>query len=189
MEFAFLPRRFAFDRRGATAVEFAIVAPLLFTLLLGIVEMGLCFTADMVLQNATKMAARTGRTGYVDDASTRDATVRKVVREQANVLLDDTKLSFNSKAYGSPDKIGAPEPFVDANSNGKRDDGESYTDVNGNGKWDKDSGVDGYGGASQIVVYTVSYPWSFFTPLIGELISSNGTLTLSATAVVQNEPY
>lgn len=185
----FLLRRFASSCKGATAVEFAFVAPLLFVLLFGLVEMGLCFAADIILQNATMMAARTGRTGYVDNSSTRDETVRKVVKEQASVLLDYTKLEFSSKAYSGLDKIGTPEPFIDANGNGQRDDGESYTDVNGNGKWDKDSGVDGYGGASQIVVYTVSYPWSFFTPLIGNLVSSDGNLLLSATAIVQNEPY
>lgn len=171
------------------ALEFAFVAPALFMLVLGIVEVGICFTANMVLRNATVMAARTGRTGYVDDASTRDATVRKVVTDQAAVILDPNLLSFSSKAYSAFDQINSPEPFVDANGNGKRDPGETYTDVNGNGVYDTDRGVDGYGGASQIVVYTVSYPWTFFTPLVGHLFSSNGTLTLTATAVIQNEPY
>jgi hypothetical protein len=189
MNFRCLRQNFESDQKAATAVEFALVGPVLFLLIFGIVEFGLCFTANIVLQNAIKTAARTGRTGYVDDASTRDATVRRIVKEQASVLLDYTKIAFTSKAYGGLSGVGTPEPFIDANGNGKRDDGETYTDVNGNGTWDEDSGVDGYGGASQIVVYTASYPWAFFTPLIGKLVSTDGTLTLTATAVIQNEPY
>jgi Flp pilus assembly protein TadG len=46
------------DRRGAAAIEFAIVGPLLFTLLLAIVEMGRMFYVRESLQYATEQAAR-----------------------------------------------------------------------------------------------------------------------------------
>lgn len=46
------------DQRGAAAIEFAIVGPLLFTLLLGIVEMGRMFYVRESLEYATEQAAR-----------------------------------------------------------------------------------------------------------------------------------
>ena len=46
------------DRRGAAAIEFAIVGPLLFTLLLGIVEMGRMFYVRESLEYAIEQAAR-----------------------------------------------------------------------------------------------------------------------------------
>jgi Flp pilus assembly protein TadG len=46
------------DRRGASAVEFAITAPLFFALLFGIVEAGLILWTQLGLQHATEMAAR-----------------------------------------------------------------------------------------------------------------------------------
>jgi hypothetical protein len=176
--------------RGTTAVEFAMIAPVLLLTLMGIIEFGFMWTADIVLKDATQDAARTGRTGFVSENATQDATVRAIVRSRASVILDADKISIKSLSYSGFDTLKKPEPFVDANGNGVRDDGENFTDVNGNGIWDEDQGLSGYGGTSEVVLYTVSYPWSFFTPLIGDVVeATNGVVTLTATAVVQNEPY
>jgi hypothetical protein len=177
------------DTRGATAIEFAMIAPILFILTLGTIELGICFAADILLRNATYTAARVGRTGYVAENTTRDDMLRKLIADQSSVLMDASRLNISSKVYGGFGQIHQPEPFIDANNNGRRDNGESYTDINGNGQYDTDRGADGLGGSSQIVIYTVTYPWTFFTPLIGHLLSSTGTIDLTATAVIQNEPY
>lgn len=58
------------DNRGAAAIEFAIVGPLLFTLLLGIVEMGRMFYVRESLEYATEQAARYY---MVNPAATQDA--------------------------------------------------------------------------------------------------------------------
>ena len=46
------------DRGGVAAIEFVIVAPLLFTLLLGIVDVGRMFYVRQTLEYATEQAAR-----------------------------------------------------------------------------------------------------------------------------------
>lgn len=46
------------DRCGGAAVEFAILAPVLFTMLLGIIEMGRMFYVRQALEYATEQAAR-----------------------------------------------------------------------------------------------------------------------------------
>jgi Flp pilus assembly protein TadG len=46
------------DGRGGAAVEFAILAPVLFTILLGIIEMGRMFYVRQALEYATEQAAR-----------------------------------------------------------------------------------------------------------------------------------
>lgn len=46
------------DQRGGAVLEFAILAPLLFTLLLGIFEMGRMFYVRQALEYATEEAAR-----------------------------------------------------------------------------------------------------------------------------------
>lgn len=167
-----------------------MIAPVLLLTLMGIIEFGFMWTADIVLKDATQDAARTGRTGFVSENATQDATVRAIVRSRASVIMDADKISIKSLSYSGFDTLKKPEPFVDANGTGVRDDGENFTDVNGNGIWDEDQGLSGYGGTSEVVLYTVSYPWSFFTPLIGDVVeATNGVVTLTATAVVQNEPY
>lgn len=177
------------DASGATAIEFAMLAPVVILLLMGIIEFGLIYTADIVLKNATYDAARTGRTGFVEDKSTQDKTVLDIVRHEVSSMMDPNKLAIDSKAYAGFDNLNKPEPFIDANKNGRRDNGENYTDVNGNGKYDLDQGRDGFGGANEVVLYTVSYPWKLLTPFVSEIIGDNGFITLTATAVVQNEPY
>ena len=114
--------------------------------------------------------------------------------ERASLFLDTDyvsidALSVTTKTYADLDDIGEPEPFVDANGNGIRDDGENFTDINGNGVWDEDRAGTGYGGAGQIVVYTVTYPWPLFTPLVSHFIGTDGIYTLSSRAVVKNEPF
>ncbi|GAA1889756.1 hypothetical protein GCM10009715_39470 [Paeniglutamicibacter psychrophenolicus] len=46
------------DQRGASAVEFAIVLPLLLTLLLGIIEFGFLFNQQISLTQAAREGAR-----------------------------------------------------------------------------------------------------------------------------------
>ncbi|MCS4089673.1 TadE/TadG family type IV pilus assembly protein [Rhizobium sp. BK176] len=177
------------SEEGATAVEFAMVAPVLIFLTFAIIEMGLAFGADIVLKEATYDAARLGRTGFVAEKSTQDAMVKERVKSMAGVIMDTDKIVISSLSYKSFDTLKKPEPFVDKNGNGVRDDGENFTDVNGNGKWDADQGASGYGGTAQVVRYTVTYPWTFHTPVIKNIVGNDGTIELSATAVVQNEPY
>ena len=52
--------------RGAVAVEFAFVLPVLLLLMLGIMEAGRAFNAWMILTNATREAARYGITASED---------------------------------------------------------------------------------------------------------------------------
>lgn len=54
-------------RRGAAAVEFAVVAPLFFLLLGGIIEFGQAFRIEHMLSSATRRAARAA---IVDGATT-----------------------------------------------------------------------------------------------------------------------
>lgn len=59
------------DRRGVTAIEYAIVLPLFLMLVFGIIESGRLMWYQVSLQRATAMAARCGAlatTGCVTDA-------------------------------------------------------------------------------------------------------------------------
>ncbi len=50
-------------------------------------------------------------------------------------------------------------------------------------------GATGAGDSDDVVVYTVSYPWRLFTPLIGSFFGNDGIVTLTARSVVKNEPF
>lgn len=56
----FLKHRLIRDEQGATLVEFAIVATLLFMLMFGIIEFGLAFRDRLTVSNAAQDAVRVG---------------------------------------------------------------------------------------------------------------------------------
>lgn len=180
---------FSRDCTGATAVEFALIAPAMLWLVMGIIEVSLVLFAQTVLESAAFNASRTGRTGYVITDSTREQTIRAVLEKRASHLMDAQKLTVESSVYARFDQIGQPEPFTDANGNGIRDEGENFTDINGNGQYDEDMGVAGLGSAGEIVVYTLHYPWPITTPMIANLLGTGNHFDLTARAIVQNEPY
>lgn len=176
-------------QRGATAVEFAMIAPFYFLLIIGIMETAMVMFAQHVLECAAANASRTGKTGYVGAAQTQADTIKTTVNNLASFLMDSGKITITAMSYKSMSAIGSGEPFVDANGNGKWDTGENYTDSNGNGKYDTDVGAAGYGASGDIVVYTISYPWPIMTPAMTPFLGKDGILTLQSRVVVKNEPY
>jgi Flp pilus assembly protein TadG len=66
------------DRRGGAAIEFAILAPVLFAILLGLVEMGRMFYVRQTLEYATEQAARY----YMLNATSASSTVTTYLQGQ-----------------------------------------------------------------------------------------------------------
>jgi hypothetical protein len=182
-------RRFARAREGVSAIEFAVIAPVFLLLLFGITEFGLIMLVNNIMENATSISSRLGKTGYSEAGLSREQTIRQSVLARAGNLINPAHLVIESKYYAQFDQIGDAEPWNDSNHNGIADPGE-YTDINGNGMYDSDMGLAGYGNAEDIVVYTVRYPWNIMTPIMRELIGdAQGQYPITTHAVVKNEPY
>lgn len=181
--------RIARDARGVSSIEFAILAPTLLLLVFGILEFSAIMLVSNIMESATSITSRLGKTGYTTAGSSREETILASVSTQTQGLIDTGQLSVSSKYYSQFDQIGDAEPWTDSDSDGVKDPGE-WTDVNGNGQWDADMGLAGYGGAGAVVVYTVSYPWPVMTPLLSNIIGNEaGNYIITARAVVKNEPY
>lgn len=180
--------RFKRNADGVTAVEFGLIAPVLVFMVMGVAEFGLMMTGQAVLDNAAFVASRTGKTGYAEKDSTQTKTIATAIQKAASSFLDPAKIVVTSVAYADYDSM-KPEPFTDTNNNGVRDASESYTDVNKNGVYDKNDGTSGYGATGQVVLYTATYNWALFTPLLNKFIGTNGVVPLKARVVVKNEPY
>ncbi|WP_164879519.1 TadE/TadG family type IV pilus assembly protein [Afifella aestuarii] len=169
------------DEDGATAVEFALIAPVLIFLMMGIVELGLYLSAESVLEHASYTATRLGRTGYndKDNKLTREQTIRAELDGYSRVLVDPAKIKITSQTFSNFEDLGQyPDGFIDANGNGVYDEGEYRVSK------------PGYGDGRDVVVYTITYPWKFFTPMIGKILGgSDNTLDITVHAVVKNEPF
>ena len=175
------------NNEGVTAVEFALIAPVLLLMVMGTTEVGLMMFAQNVMEGSAFSGSRTGKTGYVADGLTQEETIVQTINERAGVLMDTDNISVTSLTYSEFGDVGQPEPFVDTNGNGVRDYGENYTDVNGDGEYSDDMGIAGFGTGQEITMYTITYDWPIFSPLLQPIMGE--TKTLTAVTVVKNEPY
>lgn len=177
--------RLARARDGMAIVEFALVSPVLLMLIMGFGDLLYQGYIQSVLNAAVQKAARdSGLEGGDANATAIDNRVRALVR---TVVANATIPTPTRKSYDSFSEV-APEPFTDTNGNGIRDAGECFTDVNRNGVWDADPGTSGQGGASAVVLYTVTVTYPRLFPVAG-LIGLPNTQTISATTLLRNQPY
>lgn len=175
--------------RGATAVEFALLAPVCMLLVCIFIDLCMVMFISNVMEGGLREASRYAITGSVEPGKTREDKIKEVIISHSYGLIDPLKIVITYKVYGSLQSIGQAEPYVDKNKNGQYDAGEVYTDVNANGAWDSDQGKVGVGGPGDIVAYTVTYDWTLWTPMAAEVIGNGGVMTMSATVAVRNEPY
>jgi hypothetical protein len=177
------------SRRGSTALEFALVAPLLILLCIATVEFGYVLTVQNLMDLAARKASRTGITGTTpSNGQTREEMLRALVVDTGLGLIDPARLTIGITAYERFDSIGQPEPCMDLNGNRVCDPTEPFTDVNGNGRWGTDQGKASAGTGGQVVIYTLTYTNVPLTGMVAALVSQS-PLTYSTRVVVRNEPF
>lgn len=101
------PRRNAaalIGEKGAVAVEFALIAPILLTLVLGIFEFGRAFNIQVSLSEAAREAARHAAIHYADagytDGDAQNAGV--VAAPSVGLAPEDVDLAFSDGGACSP---------------------------------------------------------------------------------------
>lgn len=87
------------QRKGMAIVEFAIIAPLLITILLGIVDASIFLYNQHVITNASREAARLAIVKYPDGTTTPDADINSMIENYTNNFL----ISFGPIAVTPPD--------------------------------------------------------------------------------------
>lgn len=175
------------DRRGATIIEFAIVAPTLVAMLLFIFDTGFYLYASAILGGEVNAAGRNS-TLETATADSRLAMDNKV-KEQVNRLLISGDIQFQRTAYKSYDRVQSKEEqYNDLNNNGICDNGESFDDANRNGVRDMDSGISGGGAARDVVVYTATLTYTRMFPVSG-VFGWDQQATITSSTLLRNQPY
>jgi len=173
------------DERGATLVEFGLVAGPFLLMLLGIMDLGYRGYVDTVSKSVLHKVAR--------DASTGEMTTAQI-EQQVNDGLDDLVLNsavikISTESYFDFTNIGKPEKLtVDNNGNGEVDPGDCFIDNNGNDIFDTDYGIAGTGGPDDIVSYKIEIVSPRLFPL-ASMIGLNDVMTISNSTAVRNQPY
>jgi len=174
------PRRLG--ERGTTAVEFAMLAPLMLILSLGVIEVGIQGAVSVALNLGARNASRLGTTGTIgatgvngaiaSDAARLDA-VRSKVLEPTGSFLVDGNLTVTQTAFG------------------KVADLPSTAYPNGQ------NGVTGPGAAGRFVQYTFTYAQrtfsgdltAFLTAYFGNASAIPKAFVHKSTILVTNEPF
>jgi Flp pilus assembly protein TadG len=180
-----LANRLIHDQRGATMVEFAMVAPVLLMTMLGIFDMGHNIYTAILLEGSIQEAARDSS---IEGAAGRESAIDAAVTTAVLRIAPKARLSFSRKAYTNFTDVGEPEDYTDVDRNGMCDNGDPFEDANGNERWDADRAIVGFGGARDAVLYTVSvrYPRAF---PIGNMIGLDPEVSSQATTVLRNQPF
>lgn len=180
-------RRLRSDRKGATIVEFAFVAPTLVAILLFIFDTGFYLYASAVLGGEVHAVGRNSTLETATDANR--TTMDQQVEDQLQRLLPEAEVAFERTAYKSYGRAQAKEEkYNDLNNNSICDNNETYDDANRNGVRDADSGVDGGGAARDVVVYTATLTYTRMFP-VAQLFGWNQEATISSSTLLRNQPF
>jgi len=167
--------RFKRNKSGASALEFALVAGPLILLLLAIIQVGIVFFSNFVLEGAVDRGARLIRTGQAQTGKFNAGEFKKEVCKYLSAPLSCTKLKLDVRSYSS---------FGGA--------GQNLTNPIGpDGNLKSDFSYDP-GAGEDVVVVRAFYPLDVGSVLPTEINLSNmnnGERLLIATAAFRNEPF
>ncbi|MDF2495130.1 TadE/TadG family type IV pilus assembly protein [Sphingomonas sp.] len=176
--------RFQQDRRGATVVEFAIIIPVLCTLLAGGLELAYRAYFTAIIQGALLEASRRATVG---DRS--ESQIDQIVKDRVAMLsnpayVKDIKKErfFNFSNVGKPEKITS-----DIDPIGVYNKGDCYEDANNNGVYDTNFDT-GLGTADDIVRYTVTVEYPNIMP-VNAMVGLGAKQTITSSTVLRNQPF
>ncbi|MEC8715717.1 MAG: TadE/TadG family type IV pilus assembly protein [Pseudomonadota bacterium] len=189
-------RRLGRDQRGATIVEFAVIAMPMCVLLMGGLELGYNSYVRSTLQGALHDAARVAAVEnpiLVTEGDTVEEQVANMIKDTVAHVAPNAVVDVDQKSYFEFSSIGEPEKLMtDNNGNGKYDasDEDCFEDANGNGTFDPDSGKSGTnGGADDVVLYTAKVSAPRILPLDRLVPGVSEKVEYTLRAAVRNQPY
>lgn len=174
-------RRFALCKKGATAIEFALVAAPFLALLVALFETALVFFASRVLDEVTEEASRYILTGQAQTANMTQAGFQNYLCTSTSTaalvsaLFNCNNLMVNVESYANFSSANTSTPTLTYNPNGTVSNTWTYSP----------------GNPGSIVVVQVMYQWPIVLgPLAFNLSNlTNGDRLLISTAVFKTEPY
>ena len=166
-------RRFRDAEQGATAVEFALIAPAFIASLFAIIQTTLFLFAQQTLQTAAVEAGRLIMTGSAQTSGMTSAQFASQVCPLVSALFNCGNLLINVQNYSSFSSASTSAPQL-YNAQGQLNTG-NYS----------------LGTQSEIMVVQIAYPWPIFGMPIGSVLPSAGynTAEIMGVSAFRVEPY
>jgi Flp pilus assembly protein TadG len=167
--------RFRVAQRGATVVEFAMIAPAFLATLIAVFETTIFLFAQQNLQTAAVQAGRLIMTGQVQNSNMTQSQFVNTVCPMVQALFTCSKLMVNVQNYSSfsAASTGAPTLTYDANGN--------VTNT-----WAYSPGTPG-----NVMVVQLIYQWPIVGGPFGYVLANlgNGTAEMMGVSAFRIEPY
>jgi Flp pilus assembly protein TadG len=166
-------RRALRDRTGATAIEFALVAPVFISLALATIQSAVIWFAKTELQLATETASRLVFTGQTANAYASLSNFKTALCPNLPAVIQCNDVMINLTPQASISAVSTAPPTLTYNPDGSVSNNFNYNP----------------GASSQIMVLQVMYQLPVVAgPFFDFSTQSNGKLLLVSTVVFQNEP-
>ena len=179
-------RRLRDNDEGVTLVEFAIIAPVLFMIIMGVFDVAHSQYTTALINGAMQKA---GRDLTLESAGSQQDTIDAAVISQVkNVVPESATITLEKLSHFDFSDIGEAEEFEDENGDGVCNDDELFVDANGNVTWDANRGQEGIGGARDAVLYTAIVKYDRLFPMYG-LAGLPQEVELRASTVLRNQPF
>ncbi len=158
-------------RRGAVAVEFALVFPLLLALLFSVLETAAALFTRAMIEAAAEQAARRLRTGEIQAGADPRAAFRTTVCDESWGLVDCGRIVLDVRTFASFGEVSVPDLTYD-------EAGEPLNAVFQSPQ------------ANQVCVTRVSYRYSYLTPGLQMLVGAQGDhVVMEHTVAFKTEPF
>lgn len=168
-------KRFAKAKGGSTLIEFALLAPVFFLMVIGLVEFVLFQYKTYTLNHVVYEATRNLQTGEIQgagNATAQASAFSDAVCDAAGAMIDCEQIVFDVRTYDNIEEIDFPAI-----------------------EFDEDGNPIGFvfqpGGPEKYSVVRASIHHEFVTPFMAELFGMGPDLPaiVNAFCIVRNEPW
>lgn len=165
-------KSFSRDQRGSVLIEFAMLGPVFFMLVMGLAEIVLYQYRAFALNHVVYEATRNLQTGEVQTSANLRAMFDQLCQESAGPLMNCSQVSWDVRAFDAIKDITYPPPAFDANG--------SPTNF-----------VFQPGAPNQYSVVRATLQYKFVTPFLDQLFRMGPNLPaiINGYAIVKNEPW
>jgi len=165
--------RFGSGRQGATAVEFALIAPALLAVLIALFQTAVFLFAQMTLQTAAVQAGRYFLTGQAQNGGWTATTIQNKICPQIQALFTCANVIVVAQSYASFAAASTSAPQLYSG-------GQPVT------SFAFDPGTPG-----EVMVVQLVYKWSVVSGPLGFVLSNlpNNAAEMMGVTAIRVEPY
>lgn len=179
------------DNAGTTLIEFALVAPAFFLLLMAVIEFGLIGFHQVAIESAVAATAREASLGRATPGGDRVEFVRTQLREKLAGIINPEQLQITAATVVSGGTPASPDVCLDdpPRLGGACEPPLLFEEVNNIPGYQGAAASVSLGNAGDVIEVRVLYPWRVQLPLMSRFFGENGVFLITANTIVKNEPF